>query len=77
MEILLTDLKVGEKARISRVEGGRGFKRRIASLGIRVGKDVQKISVQPLRGPVVIEVGGTRVALGQGMARKIFVEEVK
>lgn len=77
MEVLLADLEVGKKAQISRIEGGRGFRRKIASLGIRVGKTIRKISAQPLRGPVVVEVDRTRIALGRGMAKRISVEEVK
>lgn len=72
--ISLTELGVGKVAIVKRLEGGIGFQRRMASLGIRVGKTIRKITSGPLRGPIVVEVDGARVAIGRGMAAKIFVE---
>jgi Fe2+ transport system protein FeoA len=77
METSLIALGLGKPAEIKRIQGGRGFQRRVESLGIRVGKTVRKIAEQPLRGPVVLELDGCRIALGRGMAAKIIVEEVK
>jgi len=74
MEIPLTHLHVGEKAEIKRIEGGLAFQRKTASLNIRVGKTVRKITNQPFRGPVIIEIDGRRIGLGRGMASKILVE---
>ena len=77
MEIPLTQLGRGKTAVIKSLKGGCEFQRKIASLNIRVGKTIKKITAQPLRGPIVIEVGNTKVSLGMGMAMKIFVEEKK
>lgn len=74
MEIPLSLLDDGRPARITRIVGGAGFQRRIASLGFRVGKVVRKRSSMPLRGPIVVEVDGARVAIGRGVAMKIFVK---
>lgn len=76
MEISLADLGVGKLAIIRRIEGGHGFQRRITSMGMRVGKEVRKVTAQPLGGPVVVEVEGCRTAIGRGMTAKIIVEEV-
>jgi ferrous iron transport protein A len=59
---------------ITRIEGGHGMKTHLACLGIRVNKCISKVSSQPFRGPVVVEVDGKQVAMGRGMCRKIFVE---
>jgi ferrous iron transport protein A len=59
---------------VKRIEGGHGFKRHLACLGIRVNKRICKVASQPFRGPVVVEVDGKQVAIGRGMCRKIFVE---
>jgi len=46
---------------------------RMDALGIRPGSSVKKISSALGRGPVVLRVSGTDVALGFGMAKKIRV----
>ncbi len=48
--------------------------RRMQAMGIRPGVRITKVTVQPFRGPVSIEVGATEVALGMGLARRIMVE---
>jgi len=77
MEISLFNLQAGKQARIKRLEGGFGFQKKLASLNIRIGKIVKKITNQPLGGPVVIEVDNTEVVLGMNMAMRIFVEEIR
>lgn len=74
MEISLAELTTGERGRIVRFEGGWGFQARLEALGLRENKTVQKVANQPLRGPVVVEVDGCRIAIGRGMAAKVFVE---
>jgi ferrous iron transport protein A len=43
-------------------------------LGIRSGKRITKISSHFWRGPQTIEIDNLQVAIGFGMARKIFIE---
>ena len=74
MEISLLELQAGKEAKIVRLDEGCGFGKKIATLNLRVGKTVKKITTQPLAGPVVLEIDNTKVALGRGMAMKIFVE---
>ena len=71
--IPLSELNTREVAIVRHVEGGPGFQRRLASLGIRAGKTIRKITSEPLRGPIIVEVDGARVAIGRGMAMKVFV----
>lgn len=52
-----------------------GVLRRLLDLGLTKGCSF--LVVQGSRhGPILVEVRGTRVALGHGLARKIIVEEV-
>ncbi len=74
MEISLVRLGAGKRAKIKRIEGGIMFRRRAASLNIRVGKIIRKIVSEPFRGPVIIEIDNRRISLGRGMAMKIFLE---
>jgi ferrous iron transport protein A len=73
----LPELKPGESGVIIDIQGGAGLIRHVESLGIRVGKRITKISAQFWRGPQVIEVDNIQIALGFGMARKIYVEVKK
>jgi ferrous iron transport protein A len=70
----LAKLETNHSGIISKFTAGPGLVRRLEEMGIRAGKKVTKISGMPLRGPVVIQVGGTRIALGHGMAMKVMVE---
>jgi len=74
MKLSLLQLGRGKKGVVDSLEGGFEFQRKMASLNIRTGKTIRKITSQPLGGPVVIEVTRRRIALGRGMAMKIFVE---
>ncbi len=74
--IPLIELKKGESAVIVSHHGGRLFERRMSSLGLRPHAVIKKISSQLFHGPVTIQVGNSQVALGHGMARRIFVERI-
>ncbi|MBE7558470.1 ferrous iron transport protein A [bacterium] len=70
----LGNLPLGTRAKVSGVAGGHGVVRRLEAMGIRPGVIVEKISGQPFGGPVVVQVGRARVAVGFGMAQKVMVE---
>jgi len=72
--ISLVRVKAGENRRVVRILGGYGIIRKLNLLGIKEGKTIKKVSTQPLRGPVVIETGGSQVAIGYGMATRIILE---
>jgi len=74
--ISIIDLKKGERAVIVSHHGGRLFERRMSSLGLRSHAVIKKISSQLFHGPVTIQVGNSQVALGHGMARRIYVERI-
>lgn len=77
MELALTALSRGKEGKIVRLEGGHGFQRKLRVMGIREGKLVKVLTVQPFRGPLVIEIEGRRTTLGRGMAQRIWVESDK
>ncbi len=74
--ITLVNLGNGRNAIIRRIEGGPGLKNRLEVMNIREGKKVKKTCSGPLRGPVVIEIDGSKIAIGRGMANKVWVEEI-
>jgi len=69
----LIQMKVGQVGTVVEIQGGHGLIRRLQALGIRVGVRVIKVSSQIMRGPVTVQIGNARVAIGFGMARKIIV----
>ena len=74
MIIPLTQMAPGQSGIVVSLEGGWGMVRRMQAMGIRPGVPITKVTVQPFRGPVSIQVGATEVALGMGLARRIMVE---
>lgn len=74
MELPLTQLREGQKGKITRLIGGQGFQRNIRSRGIREGKILEIVTRHPLRGPIVIEIDGRETAIGRGMAERIIIE---
>ncbi|MDP8229727.1 MAG: FeoA family protein [Candidatus Gorgyraea atricola] len=74
MIIDLTQVKNGESGIIKELRGGSDFSQRVQNIGIRQGKKIKKISSHFWRGPQTVEVDKVRVAIGWGMAKKIFVE---
>jgi ferrous iron transport protein A len=72
--LFLGELPPGARAVVRSLHGGRGFCARVAALGVTPGVEVTVIQNQR-RGPMLIEVRDTRVALGRGEAFRIEVEQ--
>jgi ferrous iron transport protein A len=70
----LNEMHPEESGIVSEIRGGQGMADRLNALGIRTGKRITKISSMLLHGPVTIQIDRMRVAIGFGMAEKIFVE---
>lgn len=70
----LGHLESGQRAVVVAIHGGVGIAGRLDAMGIRPGIVLEKISGQPLGGPVVVRIGNHCIALGFGMARKVRVE---
>jgi ferrous iron transport protein A len=71
--VSLSELPVNEKATILSFTAGRSATNRLASLGFTPGAQVC-MTQNYGRGPLIVMVRGTRVALGRGEAAKILVE---
>jgi len=65
----------GEKKCIVKFESGRGMCQRLSSMGLNVGSEIEIIK-KGFQGPLLIEAGDTRLAIGAGMAHKIIVMPV-
>jgi DtxR family Mn-dependent transcriptional regulator len=49
--------------------------RRLEDMGLTPGTPVTMVKAAPLNGPLEIVVRGSRLALGRGMAERIYVEK--
>ena len=70
----LGNLEPGRTAVVVDIRGGARVTSRLDAMGIRPGVVLEKIVGQPFGGPVVVQVGRSRLALGLGMAKKVCVE---
>ncbi len=70
----LNSLKPGEKGTVAFAFGGRGLVRRLSEMGLTPGTTVRIARSAPFHGPLEIEVRGSSLALGYGVASKVFVK---
>ncbi len=68
-------VRTGQSVRIRRLTGGHNFLSRLASLGFTPGTRLDVVQNYG-RGPIIVSLRGTRVALGRGEAEKILVGRV-
>jgi ferrous iron transport protein A len=72
--VSLNQLPKDTRAVVRRLTGGGELASRLAGLGLAVGAPL--VVLQNLgRGPVLVKVRDTRIALGRGEASRILVEE--
>jgi len=72
MEKKLSELDFDEEGTVKEIE--EEFRKQIAGMGIREGKKVRMTTRQPIKGPVVIEIGRANTSVGLGLADKIIVD---
>ena len=73
--IPLASLAPNEVGIVQYLAGGRGLTSRLATLGFTPGARVTMVQNFG-RGPIIVMVRGTRIALGRGEAQKIMVTPV-
>jgi ferrous iron transport protein A len=75
MPTTLDKMQKGSKGKVVSVAGGRGVILKLSAQGIAPGMVVKKVG--HLRGgPVLLQVGRCQIAVGLGLARRVFVEVV-
>lgn len=73
-DISLDQLAPSARAAVSELRGGREIASRLAGMGISVGCQIEMLQ-NPARGPLLVRVRDTRIALGRGEAAKIIVRD--
>ena len=69
----ITDLKNGQKARITAVDGDRRYLSRITSIGLTPGCNIEVLQNGKNR-PLLIYGRDTMIALNRGESERIMVE---
>jgi ferrous iron transport protein A len=72
--ISLADLENGQTGIIISMHDGKKASKRLADLGLKPGTEITVRSRTLFSGPVQIEVNGSKLVLGRGLATKIIVE---
>ena len=71
----LADLKNGDVFKIVDFDKNCGnFKHRLQDLGIHKGQ-IGQILNKSLFGPIEVEIGDRKIAIGRGMSKKIYVKK--
>ncbi|NQT24230.1 ferrous iron transport protein A [candidate division KSB1 bacterium] len=71
--LTLDQIKSGETVWVESIQGGWGCCQRFNQMGIHAGDPITVKRNGVLGGPILIQVHGSEVALGRGMARHITV----
>lgn len=71
----LADLRPGQSGTVLTLNGGPGFVGRMAALGFTPGVEVKMVR-NPGRGPLIVSVLDTHIALGRGQAGRVQVRPV-
>ncbi len=77
MTTTLDQLYESKGAKVIDVQGGQGIRQRLSQMGIHPGDTITILRCGALRGPILIEVHGSQVALGRGIASRIIMEELE
>ena len=72
--ISLSELKEGQSGKISFIRGGHNVLQRLLDMGLTPSTKITLMNAAPFEGPIQISVRGSKLALGRGIASKVFVE---
>lgn len=67
-------MKAGQTGKVIDIAGGQGVVNKLTALGIRPGQTVTKRDSVFIKGPVVVKVNSSEIAIGYGMAQKVIIE---
>ncbi len=68
----ITMAKTGDVVRIIRITGDDAIRTHLAELGFAIGTEV--MVVKEVKGSLILQVHGARLALDESMAKRLIVE---
>jgi DtxR family transcriptional regulator, Mn-dependent transcriptional regulator len=72
--VALSDLKASQSGKVQFIRGGHNVLQRLLDMGLTPGTRVTVKKSAPFEGPIEIAVRGSQLALGKGIAQKVFVD---
>ena len=69
----LSMINPSEEVTVTDVRGGRGLVQKLADMGLTPGSKLKVISSHK-PGPILIDIRGSRLVLGHGVAHKVMVD---
>lgn len=73
MSTNLERLPLLQHATVCEIVGGAGLRRNLRRMGIHIGDVLRVVGSGALGGPLLVEIHGSRIALGRGVARRVVV----
>ncbi|NLM45098.1 MAG: ferrous iron transport protein A [Clostridiales bacterium] len=67
----LTKLHSGESCKIEKIAAGMNATKRLYEMGLNTGSKIKVVKNDI--GPVIVSICGNKIAVGRGLAEKIFV----
>jgi len=71
----LDQMEENQQVKVMEIHGGWGVRRRLGQLGIHPGDVITVVRYGAFQGPILIQIHGSQVALGRGIASRILVKE--
>ncbi|MCW4025553.1 MAG: metal-dependent transcriptional regulator [Candidatus Bathyarchaeota archaeon] len=72
--VALTELKTGQSGKIAFIRGGHHVLQRLLDMGLTPNTKITLIKIAPFDGPIEVSVRGSKLAIGRGIASKVFVD---
>ena len=70
----LSNLKSDEEGAVTFIRCGKQARQRLLDMGLTRGANLQVLNAAPFHGPIELAIRGTTLAIGRGLAEKVFVE---
>lgn len=67
----LARLDVGDQGKVARIAAGGFATKRLYEMGFNTGAEIKVLKND--RGPMIVALGGHKIALGRGLAEKMFI----
>lgn len=71
----LATLSAGLSGKVESIQAGSSATKRLYEMGFNTGAQVTMIKND--RGPIIVSLGGNKIALGRGLAEKMLVGQVQ
>ncbi len=72
--LALSELKSGQSGKIQFIRGGHNVLQRLLDMGLTPSTKITLVKAAPFEGPIEVSVRGSKLAIGRGIASKVFVE---